>query len=188
MGCLHGLVCLYQLKLKSTQIKCAQPTVAYDPKSSFYDTSPEQRQHINSKNAHKQTSRCGSCECARDPLTGTCGRSTRAPVCSSSRTRDGTASPASPPPLGGGGGGRSQGRGVWGSPRAGPPMEKEGGVRSARSGEIRMQPADNVIRRTPCLLPVVVSPFVGARHVAHIAHAAIAGPRPAGLCTAGAWA
>ena len=45
-----------QLKLKSTQIKCAQPTVAYDPKSSFYDTSPEQRQHINSKNAHKQTS------------------------------------------------------------------------------------------------------------------------------------
>ena len=62
--------------------------------------------------------------------------------------------------------------GVWGSPRAGPPMEKEGGVRSARSGEIRMQPADNVIRRTPCLLPVVVSPFVGARHVRmlHISH------------------
>ena len=39
-----------------------------------------------------------------------------------------------------------------------------------------MQPADNVIRRTPCLLPAVVSPSVGARHDAHIAHAAAAGP------------
>jgi hypothetical protein len=66
---------------------------------------------------------------------------------------------------------------AWGSPRAGPPMEKEGGVRCARSG-IRMLPAHYVQRRTPCLLPVVVSPFVGARHVAHIAHAAAAGPRP----------
>ena len=67
---------------------------------------------------------------------------------------------------------------AWGSPRAGPPMGKEGGVRCARSG-IRMLPANDVIRRTPCLLPVVVSPFVGARHVAYIAHAAAAGPRPA---------
>ena len=25
LGCLHRLVCLYQIKLKSTQIKCAQP-------------------------------------------------------------------------------------------------------------------------------------------------------------------
>ena len=66
---------------------------------------------------------------------------------------------------------------AWGSPRAGPPMGKEGGVRCARSG-IRMLPAHNVLRRTPCLLPVVVSPFVGARHVAYIAHAAAAGPRP----------
>ena len=66
---------------------------------------------------------------------------------------------------------------AWGSPRAAPPMGKEGGVRSARSG-IRMLPAHNVLRRTPCLLPVVVSPFVGARHVAYIAHAAAAGPRP----------
>ena len=41
-----------------------------------------------------------------------------------------------------------------------------------------MQPADSVLRRTPCLLSVVVSPFVGARHAAHIAHAAAAGPRP----------
>ena len=42
-------------KLKSTQIKCMQPMVAYDPKSSFHDTSRIQQQHINSKNAHKQT-------------------------------------------------------------------------------------------------------------------------------------
>jgi hypothetical protein len=33
-------------------------------------------------------------------------------------------------------------------------------------------------KANPCLLPVVVSPFVGARHDAHIAHAAAAGPRP----------
>ena len=40
---------------------------------------------------------------------------------------------------------------AWGSPRAGPPMGKEGGVRCARSG-IRMLPAHNVLRRTPCSL------------------------------------
>ena len=58
---------------------------------------------------------------------------------------------------------------AWGSPRAGPPMEKEGGVRCARSG-IRMLPAHHVQRRTPCLLPVVVSPFVGAPSMLHISH------------------
>ena len=57
-------------------------------------------------------------------------------------------------------------------------MKKEGGVRCARSG-IGMLPANCVQRRPPCLLPVVVSPFVGAQHAAHIAHAAAAGPRPA---------
>ena len=56
-------------------------------------------------------------------------------------------------------------------------MGKEGGVRCARLGS-RMLPAHHVQRRTPCLLPVVVSPFVGARHVAYIAHAAAAAPRP----------
>jgi hypothetical protein len=56
-------------------------------------------------------------------------------------------------------------------------MEKEGGVRCARSG-IRMLPANCVQRRTPCLLPVDVSPFVGAQHAAHIAHAVAAGPGP----------
>jgi hypothetical protein len=50
-------------KLKSTQIKCMQPMVAYDPKSSFHDTSRIQQQHINSKNAHKQT----SCDCSTQP-------------------------------------------------------------------------------------------------------------------------
>ena len=100
-----------------------------------------------------------------------------APVCSSSRTRDGTASPASPPPFGGeeAGGAREGWRG--GLRGLGPPWEKKGGVRCARSG-ICMLPAHYVQRRTPCLLPVVVSPFVGARHVAYIAHAAAAGPRP----------
>ena len=43
-------LCVY-IKSSSNQIKSS---VTYDPKSSFYDTSPEQRQHINSKNAHKQ--------------------------------------------------------------------------------------------------------------------------------------
>ena len=40
-------------QINSNQLKSS---VTYDPKSSFYDTSTEQRQHINSKNAHKQTS------------------------------------------------------------------------------------------------------------------------------------
>ena len=66
---------------------------------------------------------------------------------------------------------------MCGSPRAAPPMEKEGVVRCARSG-IRMLPANCVQKRTPCLLHVVVSPFVGALHAAHIAHATAAGPRP----------
>ena len=43
-------------------------------------------------------------------------------------------------------------------------------------------------RRPPCSLPFVVSPFVGARHGAHIAHAAAASPGPTGLCTADAGA
>jgi hypothetical protein len=38
-------LCVY-IKSSSNQIKSS---VTYDPKSSFYDTSPEQRQHINSK-------------------------------------------------------------------------------------------------------------------------------------------
>ena len=60
------------------------------------------------------------------------------------------------------------------------------GFEALTRAKIRMQPADNVKRRTPCLLPVVVPPFVGERHAAHIAHAAAAGPGPAGLCTADA--
>ena len=42
-------------QINSNQV-CATNSCIYDPKSSYYDTSPEQRQHINSKNAHKQTS------------------------------------------------------------------------------------------------------------------------------------
>ena len=38
-------LCVY-IKSSSNQI---ESSVTYDPKSSFYDTSPEQRQHINSK-------------------------------------------------------------------------------------------------------------------------------------------
>ena len=69
-----------------------------------------------------------------------------------------------------------------------PPMEKEGaGVRCACPG-IRMLPARYVQRRTPCLLPVVVSPFVGARHVAYIAHAAAAGPGPVAYVLLVIWA
>jgi hypothetical protein len=70
---------------------------------------------------------------------------------------------------------------VWGSPRAGPPMEKEGGVRSARSGkDLHAICTYDVIRRTqiPMLIACLgVPPFVGAAwHVAHLAHAAAAGP------------
>ena len=57
---------------------------------------------------------------------------------------------------------------AWGSPRAGPPMGKEGGVRIARSG-IRMLPAHNVLRRTPCLLPVVCRRSSG-HCMLHISH------------------
>ena len=52
LGCLHGLVCLYQLKLKSNQIKC----YIRSQKLILRHVTPEQRQHINSKTAHKQTS------------------------------------------------------------------------------------------------------------------------------------
>ena len=55
LGCLHRLVCLYKAQINSNQV-CATNSCIYDLQSSYYDTSPEQRQHINSTNAHKQTS------------------------------------------------------------------------------------------------------------------------------------
>ena len=60
----------------------------------------------------------------------------------------------------------------------GPPCNKKVGFEALARAKTCMQPANDVIGRTPCLLPVVVSPFVGARHVAYIAHAAAAGPGP----------
>ena len=56
-------------------------------------------------------------------------------------------------------------------------MEKEGGVRCARSGDshaaCKLRPKAN-----PLLIACRVLPFVGALHAAHIAHATAAGPRP----------
>jgi hypothetical protein len=180
LGCLHRLVCLYQIKLKSNQIKCYIRSQKLILRHVTRATTTHQLQKMRTNRPHDVAH-------ASVPVIPSRERVDAAPVCSSSTNARRYGEPRLSTPLWGGGGGRSQGGVAWGSPRAGPPMGREGGVRCARSG-ICMLPAHYVQRRTPCLLPVVVSPFVGARHVANIAHAAAAGPRPAGLCTSGAWA
>ena len=78
---------------------------------------------------------------------------------------------------------QNQGRGARGSPRAGPPMEKEGGVRSARSGK-DLHACPHTTQRLTGLncLPLCVA-VLGAPHVI-CDHAAAAAPLAAGLCTA----
>ena len=121
-------LCVY-IKSSSNQIKSS---VTYDPKSSFYDTSPEQRQHINSKKM--RTNRPHDVAHASVPVIPSRERVDAAPVCSSSRTRDGTASPASPPPFGGeeAGGAREGWRG--GLRGLGPPWEKKVGFDALARG------------------------------------------------------
>ena len=70
---------------------------------------------------------------------------------------------------------QNQGRGARGSPRAGPPMEKEGGVRSARSGK-DLHACPHTTQRLTGLncLPLCVA-VLGAPHVI-CDHAAAAAP------------
>ena len=72
--------------------------------------------------------------------------------------------------------------GACGSPRAGPPMEKEGGVRSARSGK-DLHACPHTTQRLTGLncLPLCVA-VLGAPHVIYD-HAAAAAPVAAELCT-----
>ena len=98
LGCLHRLVCLYQLKLKSTQIKCAQPTVAYTISKAHITT--RHPSNDNTSTPKTRTNRPHDVAHASVPVIPSLERVDAAPVCSSSRTRDCTASPASTPPFG----------------------------------------------------------------------------------------
>ena len=77
---------------------------------------------------------------------------------------------------------QNQGRGARGSPRAGPPMEKEGGVRSARSGK-DLHACPHTTQRLTGLncLPLCVA-VLGAPHVI-CDHAAAAAPVAGCICT-----
>ena len=123
LGCLHRLVCLYQLRLKSTQIKCAQPTVAYTISKAHITT--RHPSNDNTSTPKTRTNRPHDVAHASVPVIPSRERVDAAPVCSSSRTSDGTASPASPPPFGG---------------------EEAGGAREGWRGGLRGRPPHGIRR------------------------------------------
>jgi len=94
LGCLHRLVCLYQIKLKSNQIKCYIRSQKLILRHVTRATTTHQLQKMRTNRPHDVAH-------ASVPVIPSRERVDAAPVCSSSRTRDGTASPASPPPFGG---------------------------------------------------------------------------------------
>ena len=131
LGCLHRLVCLYKAQINSNQV-CATNSCIYDLQSSRITTRHSSKD--NTSTPKTRTNRPHDVAHASVPVIPSRERVDAAPVCSSSRTRDGTASPASPPPFGGeeAGGAREGWRGgLRGLP---PPWEKKVGFEALARG------------------------------------------------------
>ena len=145
-----------QIKLKSNQIKCYIRSQKLILRHVTRATTTHQLQKMRTNRPHDVAH-------ASVPVIPSRERVDAAPVCSSSRTRDGTASPASPPPFGGeeAGGAREGWRG--GLRGQGPPWYKKVGFEALARAKICM-PARTQLKGLPGSTACrCVSPFSGHR-------------------------